>query len=219
MHLRQKLSFFALGCAFVVAGQVILAVVSGQAKDGAALPSETMDLLTVNKLRVVDSEGRLRLSLDPSLRRDAIGVPLKKTDPDDEGVLHQIEDVMRVYDTSGAVRLRISMRPEGAELGTYDDEGSLRAYVGSISSGGAIGVFENDAPIVSLIVEEDGGDVWVYDRRGRTLATVGASPWGGLVTATTAKGGAGAKAAMMALENGGYIYVDDRNGNTVAEVP
>ena len=63
MQFKQKLMYFALGCAFVVIGQVLLSVVDPKVTAQGKKASAESDTVKVRSLQVVDDTGKVRVEI------------------------------------------------------------------------------------------------------------------------------------------------------------
>jgi hypothetical protein len=64
MQFKQKLIYFALGCAFVVIGQVLLSVVVPKVTAQGKKESVEFDTVKARSLQVVDDSGKVRAQLE-----------------------------------------------------------------------------------------------------------------------------------------------------------
>lgn len=178
MQFKHKLIYFALGCAFVVIGQVLLSVVvpkvtaqGKKEKEEPAPKSKTFfqewkesqkeivefDTVKVRSLQVVDDSGKVYAIFEKT-KRNA-----------------RVDDVIRVFDGDGVSVCRVGVTTSGGNVAVYDNKGEGRSAMGGENAGGSVWVFGNDGKTCALMgVNESGhGVVQTLDKDGAISGILG----------------------------------------------
>ncbi|MBM3242369.1 hypothetical protein FJZ31_39420, partial [Candidatus Poribacteria bacterium] len=196
MQFKQKLAYFALGCAFVVAGQVLSATIIPQVTSHweASLPfsglmlivgiplfgalfkktttrgnnkSPEFDTVTCRSLRVVDASGK-----------EVARLELTKRD--------NVNDVIQVFNSAGVSAYRVGVSPYGGSVGVLDKDGKPCIGMGVGPNGGGVRVSDGDnKAIVMMNITDTGGGLAVSDKTGKGVIAIGAEENGGMISVTS----------------------------------
>lgn len=189
MQFKQKLIYFALGCAFVVIGQVLLNVVVPKVtaqgeKESVDLieriraqgKKETVefDTVKVRSLQVVDDEGKVRARLEVTKRPSVASV----------------DDVIQVFDRAGVSVYRVGVTTNGGDMNVYDKGGGVAAGMGVGANGGMVTVADNNGKTCAAMqVLPEGGVVVVLGNDGKLRAVMSVNEYGNGVVNTWDKNG------------------------------
>jgi hypothetical protein len=147
MHFRQKLAFFAFGCAFVIVGQVVTGLVVPSATAQGGLQDAEFNTVTVRELNVVDATTGI------------LGVHIATAV--DGGIL-------RVMHADGTRAVSMGTTANGGGLRINQADGTTAVSMGpTVDGGGSLGINRNDGAVgVILAADSDGAVLSVTQADG-----------------------------------------------------
>lgn len=229
MQFKHKLIYFALGCAFVVIGQVLLSVlvpkVTAQGKKESAefslsellqqleaeaqskKASAEFDTVKVRSLQIVDNAGKVRAKLEVT-KRDSI-IP--------------VDDVIQVFNNAGVSVYRVgvaNVMATGGNVAVYSNDGKITAQISGRASGGDVAVYSNDGKgIASISVALNGSGTVLCSKEEKRAAMTAMSKdgvEGGLVWVSDKNGQM--RASMCVDANSGRTDFYDNDGKTCVAI-
>jgi len=208
MQFKQKLIYFALGCAFVVMGQVLVTVLTPKVTAQGKKASAEFDTVKVRSLQVMDKKGKVRAQLEVK-RRPTIANSV---------FIQNIDDVIRVFNSAGFCVYRVGVDTDGASVRLSGKEPSLS--VGTVGTGSVVIVgghgrggrvlVGNGKTCVAMVGDSNGGVVGVYGNDGKSRALIS----GGAVS-VYGNDGEG-RAFISSDEHGGRVEILGNDGKTHA---
>ena len=195
MQFKQKLIYFALGCAFVVIGQVLVTVLTPKVTAQGKKASAEFDTVTCRSLKVMDTKGKVRVKLEVK-------------DPD------LYPDVIQVFNWVGKPIFKVGMMSTGGSVSVAGHDGRTRAEMAVYDYTGSLMVMGKDGSIRAHIgadVDADVGTVDVYNNRVNLRAKMWADANGGRADFLGNDG----KSRVMALVNKyghGLVATWDKDG-------
>ena len=208
MQFKHKLIYFALGCAFVVIGQVLLSVVvpkvtaqgkkaptptEWEAEQEAQRKKETVefDTVKVRSLQVVDASGKVCAILEKTPRNATVYNVIRVFNRDGTPVYSVAVltggGVVGVYSKDGKYSVDL-IAADGAGMVSVNADGEMGASMASASGqnlisvyNGSIGVFSNDMKKIHVRMEahSDAGAIIVNGSDGIPRVIVGVDENGG----------------------------------------
>jgi len=191
MRFGQKIAYFACGCVFVVAGQVVsgLVVLRATAQPDKK-PSAEFEALIVRRLDVVDAYGRVRARLEVTPR----------------GSILPVDDVLQVLNKAGVSVYRVGVGEHGGLVSVHGNDEMSGTMMGVGKDGGWVSVQGNNGKVRAMMdVVEHGGLVRVYGNEGKPRAGMGVDKDGGLVSVRGNNEMSGA--SMGVGKDGGLVHV------------
>ncbi len=198
MQFKHKLIYFALGCAFVVIGQVLLSVVVPKVTAQGKKESVEFDTITCRSLKIVDAKGKIRAQLEVDIIGiDVIqilnpaGIPVCKIGSaiggggsvivaGDNGIARASMlvwprgtgglNVMNKYGTI-SVGIGAGENTNNGHIEIYSNNFKLRSKIWSDANGGRADFCNNnDKQSAAICVDEYGnGAVGTWDKNGYRL--------------------------------------------------
>ena len=127
MRIVQKLSYFALGCLFVLVGQLLLQSTSEVRADEHETQAD-FETLTVRSLHLIDARGNLAAQLEVVPR----------------GPHTSVNDVLRIFNPDGKTVSRLQVTPLGSQMEISGGDDRVRAMIGvDTDSNGFVTVFDS----------------------------------------------------------------------------
>ena len=149
MKFKQKLIYFALGCAFVVIGQVLVTVLTPKVTAQGKKADAEFDTVKVRSLQVVDKEGKVLAIMGINVNHGG---------------------VLQLYGNNGKMEALIGAIGKGGIVSVQDND-DVRVSMYVHTYGGFIDIFGNDGKRRAAIgINEYGhGGINTWDKNGYRL--------------------------------------------------
>lgn len=161
---RQNRRMKLLGAAVLISGAAALVMAADKAEDRAPEPAQAR-VIEARQFRVVDSQGRERISLGMG----------------GEG------PVVRLYDEGGKPRVGLGMTSEGSTIGLHDRAGDLGISMSVNRSGPGMVLSEGERTRVVVAASRDSTGINMNDAGGKPIAALIDSPKGTMLTLGNAR--------------------------------
>lgn len=206
MQFKQKLIYFALGCAFVVIGQVLVTVLTPKVTAQGKKASAEFDTVKVRSLQVVDRSGKVCAILEKK-QRDASKI-IRDV---------KVDDVIQVFNHDRVPVYCVGVSKSGGDVGLYNKDGKPNVILIASVFGGYVSVLDNDSKAgAGLSTLFNTGYVSVFGSKNDggvvNLTQLSASDIGGLIEVFNNDGES--RVGIGLSEHGhGAVITWDKNGS------
>ena len=188
MQFKHKLIYFALGCAFVVIGQVLLNVLTPKVTAQGKKTDAEFDTVTCQSLRVVDKLGKVRAQLE--VVKGDLGDNIIQLFNDDDIPIYRVSatiigGIVTVCDNEGKRKVGLlgGDKVLGGNVNVYNNDGTSVASMSSFGNRGGVFVGKGQKKCVEMNVDSNGcGKLTVYDKDEVINVIMGAFTNGGMVS-------------------------------------